>query len=341
LLLKELSELNGISGREEEVREYLRARIKGKVDKFHTDSLGNLIAVKGQGRPGPKVMLTAHMDEVGLMVLGIDPSGLLKIGAVGGIDPRVLVSKPVLIGRERVPGVIGAKPIHLQEKAERKKAIPLKGLYVDIGAKDREDAGKVVKVGDPVAFATQAGLFGEGLFKGKALDDRVGCAVLVELMQMETDFPLYFVFTVQEELGLRGARVAAYGIDPDLCLTIEGTFAGDLPEAKGHQVSTRLGRGPAITVMDRSIIVQKKLVDSLVAAGKAQNIPYQLRELTVGGTDAGAVSLTREGVPSAVVSVPCRYIHSPVSILSLADYHHTVQLVKAFLEGGYFLERVD
>jgi endoglucanase len=341
LFLKELSELNGVSGREEEVREYLREQIKEKVEEFYTDSLGNLIAVQGRDRRGPRVMLTAHMDEVGLMVLGIDQSGLLKIGAVGGIDHRVLVSKPVVVGRERIPGVIGAKPIHLQERAERKRPIPLKGLYVDIGAKDRDEAGKAVKVGDPVAFATQAGPFGEDLFKGKALDDRVGCAALLELMEVEASFPLYFVFTVQEELGLRGARVAAYGIDPDLSLTIEGTSAGDLPEAKGHLVSTRIGQGPALTVMDGSIIVQKQIIESLIAAGEGQNIPYQFRELTAGGTDAGAISLTREGIPSAVVSVPCRYIHSPVSILSLADYHHTVQLVKVFLEGGYFHERVD
>ena len=332
MLLKELTELNGVSGREDKVRSYLRTQIREKVDRVYTDALGNLIAVRGLKCQGPKVMINAHMDEVGLMVLGIDSSGLLKIGSVGGIDHRVLVSKPVLVGAKEIPGVIGAKPIHLQEKAERKKPIPLKGLYIDIGAKDREDAGRWVKVGDPIAFATKSGPFGKGMFKGKALDDRVGCGVLLELMDLEMDFPLYYTFTVQEELGLRGAKVAAYGINPDLALTVEGTSAGDLPEATAHRVSTKVGKGPAITLMDGSIIVERRIINGLVSTASAENIPYQFRELTTGGTDAGAISLTREGIPSGVVSVPCRYIHSPVSVLSLDDYHNTVKLVRGFLE---------
>lgn len=332
MLLKELSELNGISGREDEVRNFIRERIKDQVDEITVDAMGNLIALRGKGLEGPKVMLAAHMDEVGLMVLGIDGSGLLKVGAVGGIDHRILVSKPVLVGEKRVLGVIGAKPIHLQEKEERRKPIPLKALFVDIGAKDKGEAEKLVKVGDAVCFATEAGLFGDNKFKGKALDDRVGCAVLMNLLSLEPEFPVYYVFTVQEEVGLRGAEVAAYGIKPDLGLVFEGTSAGDVPEFKEHQASTRVGAGPAITFMDRSVMVNKKIIDRLVETAKTAGIPYQFRQMTTGGTEAGAISLAQEGAPAGTLSVPCRYIHSPVSVMSMDDFHHTIKLAGEFLK---------
>ncbi len=331
MLLKELSELTGVSSGETAVRHYIRDRIQGQVDRIQTDRLGNLIARRDQGKKGPLVMLTAHMDEVGLMVVGIDPSGLLKIKTVGGIDERVLISKRVLVGPQRIPGVIGAKPIHLQEKEERKRPVKTTGLFVDIGATDRSDAEKDVKLGDLIAFDVEAGPFGDGLFKGKALDDRAGCAVLLNLMEKKYNLPLAYVFTVQEEVGLRGATVAAFGLNPDLALVVEATSAGDVPPLKKHQASTRLGAGPAISFMDRSVIVNPALIQRLVAVAEEAGIPYQFRESTTGGTEAGVINQTRSGIPVAVISVPCRYIHSPVGILNRNDLTQTVKLIDAFL----------
>ncbi|HBT16607.1 MAG TPA: peptidase M42 [Firmicutes bacterium] len=332
MLLRELCELNAVSSREDAVRAYIRNRITEKVETVTTDKLGNLLAVQGSGNTGPKIMLTAHMDEVGLMVVGIDNSGLLKIKTVGGIDERVLLSKRVVIGPNRIPGVIGAKPIHLQEKEEREKPVKLPSLFVDIGAKDKADAEKEVSIGDLAAFDVKAGGFGDRMFKGKALDDRVGCAVLLNLIENHYDFPLYYAFTVQEEVGLRGATVAAFGINPDLALVFEGTSAGDVPPAKKHQQSTRLGKGPAISFMDRSFIVNQALIERLVKVANEANIPFQFRQSTAGGTEAGAINQSQTGIPAGVLSVPCRYIHSPVSILSLDDFENTIKLADAFLK---------
>lgn len=331
-MLKELSELNAVSSREEAVREYIRNRIKGKVDKFETDNLGNLLAVTGENKKGPKVMLSAHMDEVGLMVVGIDNSGLLKIKPMGGIDERVLLSKRVVIGPNKIPGVIGAKPIHLQEREEREKPVKIPSLFVDIGAKDKNDAEKDVNIGDLAAFDIKAGEFGDRMFKGKALDDRVGCAVLLNLIENTYDFPVYYAFTVQEEVGLRGATVAAFRINPDLALGFEGTSAGDVPASKKHKQSTRIGRGPAISFMDRSVIVNQALVGRLIEVARESGIAYQFRESITGGTEAGAINQSRAGITAGIISVPCRYIHSPVSVLNLDDYENTIKLADAFLK---------
>jgi len=331
MLLKELSELHGVSSGETAVRHYIRDRIQSRVDRIETDRLGNLIAHRDQGKKGPRVMLSAHMDEVGLMVVGIDASGLLKIKTVGGIEERVLISKRVLVGPRRVPGVICAKPIHLQEEEEGERPVKTTRLFVDIGATDRSDAEKDVKIGDLIAFDVEAGPFGDGLFKGKALDDRVGCAVLMNLLENEYDLPLAYAFTVQEEVGLRGATVAAFGLNPDLALVVEATSAGDVPPLKKHQASTRLGAGPAISFMDRSVIVNPALIQRLAAVAEEAGIPYQFRESTTGGTEAGVINRTRSGIPVAVISVPCRYIHAPVGIISLNDFTQTVKLIDAFL----------
>lgn len=332
MLLKELSELNGVSSHEEAVRAYLRDRIQNKVETVTTDHLGNLLAVQGSKKQGPKIMLSAHMDEVGLMVVGIDSSGLLKVKTLGAIDERVLLAKRVVIGNQGIPGVIGSKPIHLQEKEERRKPVKLSALFVDIGAKDKGEAEEVVNIGDVAAFDVKAGEFGDGMFKGKALDNRVGCAVLLHLLDNHYAFPLYYAFTAQEEVGLRGATVAAFGINPDLALVFEGTSAGDVPSAKKHQQATRLGRGPAITFMDRTVIVNHKLIERLVETAEAARIPVQLRQATTGGTEAGAINQTRAGITAGTLSVPCRYIHSPVSILNRNDFQNTIKLADAFLK---------
>ncbi len=332
MLLKELSEARGVSGNEERVREIIREHVKPYVDQISVDSIGNLIALKkGDGSFPLKVMLAAHMDEVGLMVTHIDEKGYLHFGAVGGIDERILPGKRVLVGEKAIPGVIGLKPIHLLKEEERSQIVPVERLVIDIGAKDKASAEKMVQIGDYATFDVAFRELGSRRVMGKAFDDRAGCAVLAELVKERYPFDLYAVFTAQEEVGLRGARVAAYAIEPDAAFSIEGTVADDLPKEKDVSPTTRLGHGPAITLMDRSFVAFHPLVRLLVEAAEAEGIPYQFKQPLVGGTDSGAIHLARKGVPSATVAVPCRYIHSSASILSLDDFENTIRLMKAAL----------
>ncbi|MFW6378129.1 MAG: M42 family metallopeptidase, partial [Bacillota bacterium] len=287
---------------------------------------------KGKDKNGPKVMLAAHMDEVGLMITEITSDGLLKFQPVGGIDKRVLVSKPVLIGEKKMPGVIGAKAIHLQKKSERKKPIDFDNLYIDIGVNKKEEAENHVDLGDVAVFSSKYEELDNGRVIGKAFDDRVGCSIIAELTEQEYEMPVYFVFTVQEEVGLRGASIAAYGINPDLALVLEGTTAADVPENKEHRYSTSVGKGPALTLMDRTVIADKNILTGLIEVAEENEIEYQFRRTDFGGNDAGAISLSREGVPSAVISLPCRYIHSPLSLIDLDDYKNMNKLVKLYLE---------
>ncbi len=338
MLLKELSQASGVSGGEDEVRNIIRQAVEPLVDEVSTDVLGNLIAFKKGSSPGPGIMLTAHMDEVGLMIAGFEKNGLIRFSKVGGIDDRVLVSKVVQIGPQKVPGVIGAKAIHLQKTEERQKSLKVEELFIDIGAKSKEEAEKLVNLGDYITFSTTYEELEGGLAKGKAFDNRVGCALLIEALKKECPYPLYGVFTVQEEVGMRGAGVAAYRIKPHLAIVLEGTTAADVIELKEEGYVTTLGKGPALTVMDASVITDLKIVDFLIGIAKDNQIPYQFRRFFGGGTDAGRISLTGEGVRSAVVSVPCRYIHNPANILNLEDVKNTLKLIELFLvnlpEGG-------
>jgi putative aminopeptidase FrvX len=351
MLLEELSNASGVAGNEGEVREKLIATVKDHVDEYRVDTIGNLITFKrGTGtEPRLKVMLAAHMDEIGLMIVAIEQNGHLRFRPVGGIDARVLLSKMVYVGKDKIPGVIGVKPIHLLKPKEREQVLEIDQLTIDIGAKNQEEAQGLVKLGDYASFATTFANLG-GTVKGKALDDRAGCAVLAEVVltrhhallpepagvmarQQGGLYPydLYAVFTVQEEVGLRGAMVAAYAVSPDLGFALEGTVCDDSPQKKDLSPTTRLGGGPAITIMDRSVIADKRLVKLLMDTAKELGIPYQIKQPGVGGTDAGRIHISKEGVPSAVVAVPCRYIHSPVSLLDLTDFQNTVKLMKGVL----------
>lgn len=331
MLLRELSEIAGVSGDESRVREFIWEAVKDYVDGGRVDAMGNLITWKGKDKPGPRLMVAAHMDEIGFMITHIEENGLLRFDKVGGIDDRVLPAKAVRIGKDGVAGVIGMKPIHLLSPAERRRPITYDQLYIDIGAASKEEAQRHVKLGDYAVFATPFAEFGDGLLQGKAFDDRVGCSLLIDLVKEDVPYPFFAVFTVQEEIGLRGARIAAYDIEPDLAIALEGTTCADIPETEEHGQATTLGAGPAITFMDRATIPSRPLVDGLVETAESNDIPWQWRRTTFGGTDAGSIHLTRAGVPAATVSVPCRYIHSPCAYMSRRDYDNALRLLKAFL----------
>jgi putative aminopeptidase FrvX len=332
VLLKKLSEAFGPPGQEDEVRSIIREKIAPHVDRIWTDTMGNLYAEKkGRQDHGPRVMLAAHMDEVALMITRIDKKGFLYFKTLGGIDQRILVAKPVVIGRQRVPGVIGAKAVHLLEPEERKKAFSVKELYIDIGAKDKEEAEKLVSIGEGAVFHSHFCPIGVNRVRGKALDDRAGCAALVELLQYDYPISLTAVFTVQEEVGLRGGRIAAFSLKPDLALVLETTTAADVPEIKSHQMATCLGKGPALTIMDRTLIADQDLLIALEEIAQSLDKPYQWKQTVTGGTDGGAIHLTEAGIPTAVVAIPCRYLHSPASVIDLTDYRHLLELIHGFL----------
>lgn len=349
MYLEQLSNAFGVSSVEDEVRRIVLDAVTEYVDEWRVDTMGNLFVTRRRrvtksGKP-LRVMITAHMDEVGFMISEIKSNGRLKFKSIGGFDPRILLGKSLVVGKERIPGVIGLKPIHLLDAKQRHKVDGIKSMFIDVGASSDSD-GKV-KVGDFATFATKFGYLGrqtlgrqtdetqlqDGLVKGKAFDDRAGCAILIELLKGDYPVDLTGVFTVQEEIGLRGARVAAYAVDPDLAVVLECTAADDLPrlEEDADEGIPRLGDGPAITVMDRSFIADRRLVDLLIDTAKTEELPYQFKRPGIGGTDAGAVHMTREGVPSVVVSVPARYIHAPAAVLDLKDFWHMVKLMQATL----------
>lgn len=331
--LATLSNLTGVSSREGAVRDFLKAEVATYVDEVRTDALGNLICTKRarEGQAGPRVMLHAHTDEVGLMITRIEKNGLLRFRPVGGVDKRVAVSKVVYVGPDKVPGVIGGKPIHLQEPDEQKKPFPFEKMYIDLGVADGDAAGKLVHLGDLAVFATVAGPLGAGMIKGKAFDDRAGCAIVAELLKDRYNFPLFGVFAVQEEVGMRGAATAAFGIEPALAFGFEGTTASDVPGSPAHLQSTSVGQGPAVTVMDSSLLTRPSLLQRILSVAERESLPVQLRRMNTGATDAGRIALSRQGVLSVTISVPTRYIHSPVSALNLSDLGAAVDLARAVL----------
>ena len=331
MLLKRLTEASGVSGNEKEVRNIILNEIKDFVDEVKVDRLGNIIAYKKGKNNFKKLMVTAHMDEVGLMVTDIDDIGLLKFTTVGGIDKRILISKPVIVGKDKILGVIGAKPIHLQKKEEWENALNIDQLYIDIGVNTKEAAEKLVNIGDYVAFDSQYIEFGENLAKAKALDNRVGCSLLVELIKEIKDVDFYGIFTVMEEIGLVGAGPAAYKVNPDLGIILEGTLCYDIPKLDQHLVPTILNKGPAISLVDRTTLFNIDFRKQIVRIAEENNIPYQYRKTAMGGNDSGKIHTAKEGSITTTISVPCRNIHSPTSVMSKNDYENTFKLLKAIL----------
>lgn len=328
MLLQQLSELAAPSGYEDEVRKFILNELKSMGLQPFTDAIGNVLVSKGEGKT--HILLTAHMDEIGLMISGIEKNGLLRIEEIGGIDNRFLISKTVLVGEKKVPGVIGAKAIHLQEPEERNHAIKRKELYIDIGAKTKEDAEKYVQVSDYAIFDTPF-MEKELVYAGKAFDDRLGCALLIDLLKNDFNCSIHAAFTAQEEVGLRGAMIAAQRFDVDMAVVLEATAAHDTTGAK-HLAATRLHQGPVLTVMDSTTIASKELTDKIARLAEENNIPYQYRGSAKGGNDAGSIHIAKEGIPTAIVSVPCRYIHTPVSMIGKDDFDNAYKLVKLFLK---------
>ncbi|NOY81251.1 MAG: M42 family metallopeptidase [Kiritimatiellaeota bacterium] len=330
MILEKLSNAFGPVGCEGDVRRVVIEAIGGLVAEWRVDHLGNIIAYQpGTTGSGFKVMGAAHMDEVGFMIDYADENGLLHFVKVGSIDDRVLPAKTVRVGPKRIPGVLAIKPVHLTKPDERNKVLKSDQLVIDIGATSKEQAGKHFKTGDYAVFDTLFEDLGPTVL-GKAFDDRAGCGVLIELVRRGPyPFDFYPVFTTMEEIGLRGARVAGFSVMPDAAFVFEGTICDDSPKERDVSPTTRLGHGPAITVADQVVISDRRLVDLLVRTAREAGIPFQLKQPGIGGTDSGAIQAAGEGVPAVTVSVPSRYIHSPVSVLSKDDFRNTVELAAA------------
>lgn len=332
MLLEKLTNAVGISGNEKEVRNLILEAIKGHVDEVKVDRMGNIIAYKKGQQKDRNIAIAAHMDEVGLMVKGIDSSGLIKFAPIGGVDSRILVSKRVFIGENKIPGVIGAKAIHMQKPEERSKALTIDDLYIDLGCRDQKDAEKYVSIGDYIAFDGAYTEFGKNRIKAKALDDRVGCMILIELLKLKHPVSITGIFTVQEEIGLRGAEVAANQVETELAIVIEGTTCSDVSDVEPHLQVTALDKGPAISIMDRTSVYNRRWVDTLIQTAEENEIPWQYRKTAFGGNDAGKFHLAKGGTACVSVAVPCRYIHSPVSVLSKDDLKHTKELLVKYIE---------
>jgi endoglucanase len=335
--LEKLSNTCGVTGREEDVRKLMVKLMKPHVDEIAVDKLENVIAVK-KGKPGsPKVMLAAHMDEVGLMVKTITKEGFVQFAKMGGIDDRILLAQKVVVHTQKGPlqGIIGAKPPHIQKEDERKKIVTYDRLFIDIGAENLKDANKMgVKVGDPVSFDVQYAKISNDIVTGKAFDDRVGCAIMIEILKQieKTDCTVCAVGTVQEEVGLRGAATATFGIDPDMGIALDVTVAGDVPGVRDFDTTVKMGKGPVLTVADSGLITHPKVLRMLMDAAEESKILYQLETGLPGSTDAARISLTRQGVPSGTVSVATRYIHSPAGMLNLKDAENSVKLTAAAIQ---------
>ncbi|KAB3524944.1 M42 family metallopeptidase [Alkaliphilus serpentinus] len=331
MLLEKLTAASGVSGNEREVRKLIIKELEGFVDDIKVDRMGNLMVTKSCKDSQHHIALVAHMDEVGLIVKGIDNNGLIKFAPIGGLDARILISKVVYIGDNKIPGVIGAKAIHLQKPDERKKALSVKDLYIDIGCSNQSEAEKLVSPGDYITFNSQFVTFGKNRIKAKALDDRAGCGVLIELLKRDLPINVTGVFTVQEEVGLRGAIVAANQLNVDLAIIVEGTTCSDVTDIELHMQVTALDKGTAVSVMDRTSVYNRKWIDAIIETAKENDLPWQFRRSSFGGNDAGMFHLSQEGTQCLSLAVPCRYIHSPVSVLSLDDYNNTIKLIEKFL----------
>ncbi len=338
-LLKELTEADAPSGYEREAREVLKRYLKD-AGEIKTDKLGSLICRQKGSSETPRIMLTAHMDEIGFMVKGITPGGFLKFLPLGGWFAQVLPAKRVKVKTTKgnILGVIGSKPPHLMEPAEAKKPLSLDNLFIDIGAGSKKEAESFgVKPGDPVVpVAEFMALRNPDCLIGKAFDNRAGCAVMVKVLNnlKSEKHPntIYGVATAQEEVGLRGAKTGTFAVNPDAAIVLECRIANDFPGVEAQDIYSRMGKGPQITFHDPGLIPNRKLRDLFTKTARKKSIPYQVYAVNTGGTDAGEVHKSRSGVPTIVIGVPTRYFHSHAGMIRKQDFEQVVELVTEVLK---------
>lgn len=331
--LKTLCILSGASGCEDEVRDYILERVMPHVDSVTTDTMGNLIVTKkGKVTPARKLMLAAHMDEVGIIITQIGENGFLHFDFVGSVDRRVVIGKRVYIGKNGIRGVIGIKPVHLLEKGEEKTVPKLDDMYIDIGAKSKEEAEALVSLGDEGVFEDSVLEFGNGFLKAKAIDDRVGCAAMIKLIEGDLPCDCTFAFTVQEEVGTRGAQIAAARVQPDVAIILEGTTAADLPGVDGGKRICRLGGGLVLPFMDKGTLYTPRLWKLATEIADQNNIQWQTKTRIAGGTDARVIQRGGAGCEVVAISAPIRNIHSPASVAKVPDFADMPKLALALLE---------
>ena len=335
-LLKKLSDAHGISGYEDEVREIVKAELEDVVDEIRIDRMGNLICVKNGGEF--KEMIAAHMDEIGFMVKHIDDKGFIRFTPIGGWFDQIALGQRVILhgNKGKVYGVIGSKPPHLMKGDERKKAIELKDMFIDVGASSKDEVLDMgVEVGTPITIDRELVTLGKRV-TGKALDNRAGLAMMIlALKETKSDATIFAVGTVQEEVGLKGAKVSAFAIEPDVAIATDVCIATDYPGTESAHMDVELGKGPAITIADasgRGLIASRKVLEWLRSTAEKYEIPYQLEVAEGGTTDATAIHLTKEGIPTGVISVPARYIHSPVEVIDVEDLKNGAKLIARALE---------
>ena len=340
-LQQKLSSLLGVSGHEEEVSNFILAEIEKKnlADKAWIDPLGSVLAIK-EGTSGEnRILLDAHIDEIGFMISHIDEKGFLRFVSIGGWDDRILLGQSVILKSgdgETINGIIGSKPPHLSTIEERKKIVDIDEMYIDIGLTSYEEViDNKINIGTVGTLVSPFIEFPNGMVRGKAFDDRTACNVLLHILMLlkenEHSDTVVFNFAVQEEIGGQGAMVGAYKLEPTMALAVENTTAADVPGMSKDKIPVYIGKGPAITIADRTVISNPKVNMRLIKNAERENIPYQFKKPRYGGTDAAKILITRSGVPSSIVSVPCRYIHSPTSLLKLDDILQTIRLIEAFI----------
>lgn len=328
--LEALSLAAGTSGDESAVRKIIYNEVISYPGCFvKTDNAGNLIvSKKGKKEPKNKLMLSAHMDEVGFIITHIDENGFLKFSNVGGIDSRVIVGKRLLVGENKIPGLLGSKAIHLVKKEEFDNPTKTNDLYIDIGADTKEEAEKLVKLGDRAVFDSDFEKFGNNCVMGKALDDRAGCAVLMELLKDEAEYNFTVCFTTREEVGGNSAGNAAFTVDPDIAVVVEATTAGDVPCVPGDKFICKQGQGPVVSFRDNGTLYDMELYHHVMDLCKENNIPTQTKHGICGFNDAKFIHQARGGIRPVAVSLPARYIHSPYATIDLTDAENTISLIK-------------
>jgi tetrahedral aminopeptidase len=335
-LLKKVLDASGVSGSEKEIAGIMAQELKKSCPEVIIDNFGNVIARKGKGKK--KIMLAAHMDEVGFLVKHINKEGFINFIKVGGIDDRILLGQRVIIKTKKgdLRGIIGAKPPHLLKDDEAKRPVKYEDMFIDIGCKTKEDAVKKVEIADPIVFDADSGNLNGDLYYGKAIDNRVGCYALLKIMErIKVPAEVYAVATVQEEVGLKGARTSSFRIDPDFALAIDTTVAGDTPGIRENESALKLGEGVAITIIEasgRGVIVNEKVKELIIETAKKEKIKHQIDVIEGGMTDGAMIYMNREGIHTGVLAIPTRYVHSSTGIFNLKDLESTVDLTVKVIE---------